>query len=278
MNKDNTEIAHLWAHQTHSRASGSHFYFEGDTIYSYGSHFPIARHYRGAVLFTTHGYSATTARHISITRQACSHLEVFNVDDPTRDPCKADLKDYSDDIKAKALTAGRARNPAAALEVLERVVSEANRFAEKFGFKTRFAMPDESELAKLRERARLAANRERQVREAREAKQLADAQEAIANWLVGANVSIPYCVSKVYLRVDNGELQTSKGARVPLSEAERAFRFATAMRSKGWHRNGEQFQVGTYQLDAVNEQGVIAGCHRISWDEIERFAAAQGWH
>jgi predicted Abi (CAAX) family protease len=64
---------------------------------------------------------------------------------------------------------------------------------------------------------------------------------------------------------------------VPLPEAEKAFRFAMIQRKRGWHRNGDQFKVGDYQLDAVNEQGVIAGCHRIGWDEIERFAKTQGW-
>ena len=47
--------------------SGNNFYFDGDTIYSYGSHFPIARHVetkRGrAVLFTTRDYSVTTSGH-----------------------------------------------------------------------------------------------------------------------------------------------------------------------------------------------------------------------
>lgn len=51
----------------------------------------------------------------------------------------------------------------------------------------------------------------------------------------------------------------------------------TAMREKGWHRNGETFKVGNFQLDAVNAQGVVAGCHTILWDEIERFARTQGW-
>jgi len=72
-------------------------------------------------------------------------------------------------------------------------------------------------------------------------------------------------------------METSKGARVPLDEAQRAYRFAVIQRARGWHRNGETFKVGPYQLDAVNEQGVVAGCHRIAWDEIERFAKLQNW-
>ena len=34
----------MWANQARDGAKGSSFYFNGDTIYSYGPHFPIARH------------------------------------------------------------------------------------------------------------------------------------------------------------------------------------------------------------------------------------------
>jgi hypothetical protein len=79
------------------------------------------------------------------------------------------------------------------------------------------------------------------------------------------------------LRAINGDMETSKGARVPIGEAERAYKFALRVRAAGWQRNGEQFKVGMYDLDRVNEQGVIAGCHRIAWDEILRFADSMGW-
>lgn len=72
-------------------------------------------------------------------------------------------------------------------------------------------------------------------------------------------------------------IETSKHARFSLADGHKAYRFAKAMRAKGWHRNGEQFAIGNYQLDAVNDFGVIAGCHRIAWAELERFAKVAGW-
>ena len=69
----------------HARESGGRFYFHGDTIYSYGSHFPIARHVahkgKAAVLFTTRCYSVTTAGHKCMVESACRHLTVFHVAD-----------------------------------------------------------------------------------------------------------------------------------------------------------------------------------------------------
>ena len=79
------------------------------------------------------------------------------------------------------------------------------------------------------------------------------------------------------LRAVGDTVQTNRAASFPLADAERAFRFVIAMRARGWHRNGQQCTIGNYQLDAVNEFGVVAGCHHIAWAEIERFARSQNW-
>ena len=54
-------VAHAWANKTKPRLKGTNMYFEGDTIYSYGDHFPVARHVctdrnDNVVLFTTREY------------------------------------------------------------------------------------------------------------------------------------------------------------------------------------------------------------------------------
>ena len=244
-------------------------------MYSYGPHFPIARHYKGAVLFTTRSYSVTTARHISITHSACHHLPVFHVGKVTDEPSKATLAEYSARIELAALTAARARKADSALSQLERIIEEANRFAEHFGFKTRFSAP--ANLAELKAKAAASSKREREAKAARQAKLEAEAAETIQKWLAGESVTIPHFVGGTFLRAVEDQMQTSRGARVPLDQAKLAFRFAQSKRESGWHRNGETFKIGDYNLDSVNAQGVIAGCHRVTWAEIERFAATQGW-
>ena len=81
---NNSDVAHFWANQNQeslSNANGS-FYYQDDIIFSYGSHFPIARHIDGnTVLFTTDSYSNTTAKHINHTLRAVSHKKVFSVTD-----------------------------------------------------------------------------------------------------------------------------------------------------------------------------------------------------
>lgn len=98
----------------------------------------------------------------------------------------------------------------------------------------------------------------------------------LVRWQAGEDVSLPRDVPTM-LRAEGDGMVTSHGARVPLADARRTYRFAMICKAKGWHRNGETHSIGAYQLDAVNENGVVAGCHRVSWSEIGRFAALQGW-
>lgn len=141
---DNSQVAHLWANRSRERAKGSNFYFEGDTIYSYGSHFPIARHFGGVVLFTNQSYSVSTSRHISYVRQACTHLRRFTVSNPLDDPSAKDVREYREQLKRTAEKAARARNPEFLTQCLERETAPARyamprrrwRIAKRAGRKT----------------------------------------------------------------------------------------------------------------------------------------------
>jgi len=80
-------------------------------------------------------------------------------------------------------------------------------------------------------------------------------------------------------QIIGGELQTSHGARVPLTHALRVFRFLKLCRDKGqaWQANGKTLRVGHFAVDSVAASGdFVAGCHRIYWKEVERLAASLG--
>lgn len=69
------EVAHAFAHGQEGESYSGNLYTVGPTIYSYGSHFPIAsfcRKKRGVILFTSEGYSNTTAKHKSYVLSALS--------------------------------------------------------------------------------------------------------------------------------------------------------------------------------------------------------------
>ncbi len=70
MAMSNKMLARAFANGATS-GKGSHMFIEGDTIYSYGRHFPIAtRGEDGTIYLTTKTYSVSTARQISHVRSA----------------------------------------------------------------------------------------------------------------------------------------------------------------------------------------------------------------
>lgn len=276
------EIAHLWANKTQESARNpqGNFYFDGDTIYSYGGHFPIARHIRNkraedAVLFTLRGYSNTTAHHKSMVHGAISRdVPVFVVDDvfTDRKDARDEFEHYKKRVTEAALSAGRARSDRQKewkTRNLEELLDEANRFAGFFGIRSRVTVDN---LEEMKADAREAAKRAIIERKEAERKREEERQERLKLWLVGESDYPPY-TDKDYLRVKGEEVQTSKGVSVPVSHAKQLYQLASLVRENGetWTPNGHTFHIGVYHVDRIEADGtIIAGCHRIEWDEAER--------
>src|SRR6202012_1572358 len=88
---DKQTVAHLWANreQDYARTPTGNLYFERDCIYSYGSHFMIARHVQNAggeraILMTRRTYSQTASGQVQIVRQASRHIRTLYVPDPDK--------------------------------------------------------------------------------------------------------------------------------------------------------------------------------------------------
>lgn len=76
------EVAHWWANRTQDegRTPGGRMFFHGAELFSYGSHYMIARHAApGVVLFNGNGSSVTTEKQKRVVRAAARHLTVFEV-------------------------------------------------------------------------------------------------------------------------------------------------------------------------------------------------------
>jgi hypothetical protein len=82
---NNRAIAHLWANEKKESANGNNFFFEGESIYSYGYHFEagrIVRNKRGekAYLINSIHYSSTTSKHQYFVRSAIpTGSKIFSV-------------------------------------------------------------------------------------------------------------------------------------------------------------------------------------------------------
>ena len=91
MTGSNKAVAQAWAtkssgygHTAKNSGGQTPLFFNEDVVYSYGTHFPIARHGKGKTVYiTTRRISRTTSRHISIVRQAAeaAGLDVIEMGD-----------------------------------------------------------------------------------------------------------------------------------------------------------------------------------------------------
>lgn len=310
-----SEVAHLWMHkaQAGARNKQGNFYFDGDTIYSYGGHFPIARHVESAagkpaILFTTRGYSNTTSKHISLVRRAIPNSTlVFYVPDTYVTLAGVSRKLGQDVTRAyeKLSTARSKPQTALAYRALQSEVGKANEFNEWAGYKRHHELPKnaaeyetisrEYEAALEVRRRERDARRMEQYRLARERREqesrewAAKVPELIEAWKRGEN---PHELSysrlydlPVMLRIvdgdgtNGGEIETSHGARFPVEHARRGVEFVRRIMAtgQGYRRNGHTFHLGVYALDEVTPDGtVIAGCHRVAYAEVERIAALLG--
>ena len=112
---DLNEIAHMWAYQMqdYARNPSDNFYFQGKTIYSYGSHYPIATIFEQedkgtVVLFNDSGYSNTTSKHIWIVKAAMPNwwtvLYMQEFPEPKRKKATKWFKDSQNEKHKKNIT------------------------------------------------------------------------------------------------------------------------------------------------------------------------------
>ena len=301
-------VAHLWANksQDNARNSRNTFYFTERTIYSYGSHFPIAAHVtvgrgasaRSCILFTTQEHSVTTEGHKGTVRMAIrGDTPVFNVVDVNysmdSDRKYAAIRNkrmhadnvagYRERINTAAKKSLKARaNKQAYIKQAMYLANEAKQYAAFFKLRAVFVVPTVAEMKAQTEKEAAAAKIAEKKWAARRAARLVFAMERLEEWKAGRDVYTGnlHLIEKVYLRVvhpiqEEDVLETSKGAKVPLRHAIRLLPMIRC--GHEYKRNGHSEHVGKFVVDHITADGnVKIGCHFVERDEIERIAAQLG--
>lgn len=283
-------VAHIWANQrtngeTSAEGNGN-IYFEGPTIYSYGRHFPIARHVehkgRRAILFTTQTNSVTTGKHIGYVQHALQGTRTTIINLHNLDDSPAEVrKQFEHERNALVFDIAKSKRPAPAkMRALDELISNANAYAEFYGLRWRLAMPADFEA----ERKRAIARTERKAREQfkrecvrAEARRL-ELAEDIEAWKHAGLSYLPHDAG-TFLRIEGEEIATSHGARVPVNAARKAFPIIKAVHDMARDRIFFSLKprLGHFAIDRIDADGTIhAGCHVIPWAEIERIAGQLG--
>lgn len=102
---------------------GSNMFIDGNTIYSYGYHYPIARHLQGGItLINASKYSSTTLRQLSHVKNA---LETRIIETPS---CKLELAEQY--LVDKMCEANQKRDRAKKQNSIDTWLYIANKYRE----------------------------------------------------------------------------------------------------------------------------------------------------
>lgn len=296
------DIAHLWANQSQQEAKNSNrsFYFYGPTIYSYGSHFPIAKHYEGILLFTLNSYSVTTAKHIQIVRGASSHInKVYCFELPSSKSDKysheKNISQWIRSIKSEIEKLPKSRKPEIYIGNINGHISNLKKYVSLFGIKLN---SEQKKIISIESKEDFLKLMQKDI-EAKELfkKQIQTKGKALYNKYIDAwrtyneselkkaltdkqskllsDYRNTLDLNKTFLRFNEVEIQTSKDVKIPLEVARRFYMWFVSVKSKGCV-NCEKDILG-YPVKSANESGLIVGCHDVPIAEINRIAAILNW-
>ena len=274
-------------------------FFAGPTIYSYGSHFPMASFHDAPngeqlILLTTRGYSVTTAKHLSYVRQAIGNndrvLYCHNVVPKNEAEHRENLDSMLRTFVGIMNKAARARSNFEYLcDQMQNLVERHYRYRKAFLIECdALRIPEDwkaqatirlAEQAKLDKARRAKREKEAQVR----------AQQAIENmhaWAAGVEMPHKHIMCRefpaIQLRLKNEEtVETSKGAEIPVSHAHRLWGVVSQIKIGArppYMQNGHTLHAGTFEVRSIAANGtLVAGCHTMTYEAMLDFAARMQW-
>ena len=129
------ELAKLFSDGA-EKGTGSRMFIEGDTIYSYGHHFPIAKRTEWGYLFNSDEYSSSTSAHKGYVETAISGVvvHIMNCDIAYADKQIAYNEKEIEELRGKIQ---RARKDGIKEAYKERIewLKEQNKLLKKYGGK-----------------------------------------------------------------------------------------------------------------------------------------------
>ncbi len=298
-------VAHLWANQSQEEARNSNqsFYFTGRTIYSYGSHFPIASIVElqqglgpDVVLFTTRTYSRATATHIGYVRYAISrHQEVLHVPNVRASTLKEhahNLKSIKEEFERVSVKAAGARTCFSAYwDRMHELQKEYSRYRNLFQPEAEPLVISED----WKDRAKVEIEAEREARKKQREREAEDARlrqvhlnENVACWVKG--LPLPHNVgvygAPIALRLKPGTrstIETSQGGEVPMKDCRKLWELVKVIKAElrapvTMYKVDDAYKVGAFYVRNIDQDGTLrAGCHTIMYEAMEGLAVRLGW-
>jgi hypothetical protein len=272
---NNSDLAHKYAEQSQNegRGSGGSFFFRGKVLWSYGSHFPICKFIEdnngeSVLLFTTRSYSNSTAKHISLARNATSHIKKIFCNNPeaTHDD---NFKAWINSAETSATKLAKAKKPEIYLNELSHTAREANKYAHFFGIvipenlQTLVDMKDKTEFKEYANKKAEATAKEAQRIMKENKKKF---KESFKKWL---SCEIDYLYIRLgfdFLRLNDNRVETTQGVKIPIELAKRLY----ISIKQGTIKEGDKLL--NYSVDQIGAQ-IKIGCHTFKRSYLLEFGS-----
>jgi len=272
---NNRELTHCWANEKKESGKSGNIFFRDKVIYSYGTHFPIAKNLPGnIVLFTEKRYSNTTAKHISYVHRAIPAdkkiITVWNVfDDGMEKENLTYMEGCIIDTLKKAYRARSGKpsyltsaqnmlnNMQAYLDLRKNALHNDTRHFRNF-IKNILAGLSSGEIQATISK-QIAA--ERKAEKARQITLLREKAKTIEQWKNGESVYLPL-LEYALLRIKNDQIETSQGAKVTIQEGKILWSRIKNNKPIIGH------VISGYTVLSFNGELKI-GCHKIARAEID---------
>lgn len=274
----NRELAHIWANNDDSsvykRASSLSCQF--GRLYSYNT--CIAEIVGDSVIFNNHSYSNSTSKHQGLARQSIHGKKLIFLDIPRYDlrTLQFTQNDFNElvvkpnhaKIGDLLVKAGRARLNAdffksEAFNVSENLKAYAQLLTLNY---------DPLDMGEYQAIALQADKARKEQEKIRKAKRIKEQAENLARWKAGEDVRAYFEVTA--LRIKGDEIETSRGAKIPLEHAIRAYPLLKRLHQHdaSLDISAHSIKLGHYTVNKVDKNDLIVGCHKIPFSEIYAIA------
>ena len=274
--RNSNEVYHYFANKVQPSGHTGNTSFSYPNAYSYAA--VIGKHFPDGVAISNNNWSVTTSSHQSDLRQACRHLTTVYVPDPS---------DLNTSYRAVKINVEKLmRKASTARTNKDYYLGDALHQIEQFNIFSKWCKSDLHIDAPVTDpealRAIANAVKQENVKQIaakceRIALEKMDLAEKIEAWRNGKNPYIPRYDVPVMLRIIGDQIETSKGAFIPVNQTETLWRLiGRAMQGQRDYEIGQA--IGVYQLTKIRRDGsIVVGCHDIPFAEIQRMAITLGY-
>jgi hypothetical protein len=276
--RNNSELAHAWANATHDSGKGHNMYFLSDVIYSYGSHYEIARKVRTpngqiVIFVNANVYSNSTAKHTNHVWHALpDYAHTFRVPFVRPESGYGSINYFKIEflppiiermllnVKNKLTDQINARSYFGHYAEASSIYVDIKHICSLFEME---CPPRPENWDDAEEKAQYLRATVKERERAAELKKLEKNKELLSKWLRhdynGQLYDIP-----VHLRIskDGTKVETTKGASVSLENAR------TLLERLKRNDDVKGYDIQGFKVIENSSEAVKIGCHVIGWNVI----------